>query len=39
MNNEKIHNKWVILGTVLIMTVMGTLDSSICNVALPIIQE
>ena len=39
MNNEKIHNKWVILGTVLIMTVMGTLDSSICNVALPVIQE
>lgn len=39
MKNEKIHNKWVILGTVLIMTVMGTLDSSICNVALPVIQE
>lgn len=33
------RNKWSILFTVLIMTFMATLDSSIINVALPVIRE
>ncbi len=32
-------NKWAILFTVLIMTFMATLDSSIVNVALPVMQK
>ena len=32
-------NKWAILLTVLIMTFMATLDSSIVNVALPVMQK
>ena len=39
MNKENRGNKWLILVTILIMTVMGTLDSSICNVALPEIRH
>lgn len=33
------HGKWAILFTVLIMTFMATLDSSIVNVALPVMQK
>ena len=32
-------NKWAILFTVLVMTFMSTLDSSIVNVALPVMQK
>ena len=35
----KTPNKWAILFTVLIMTFMATLDSSIVNVALPVMQK
>lgn len=35
----KTPSKWAILFTVLIMTFMATLDSSIVNVALPVMQK
>lgn len=48
-DNQRIHdavegnthgkNKWAILFTVLVMTFMATLDSSIVNVALPVMQK
>ena len=32
-------NKWVVLFTVVAMTFMSTLDSSIVNIALPVMQR
>ena len=36
---EKHYNRWAILFTVAVMSFMSTLDSSIINVALPLMQQ